>query len=173
MTVLGYDPDSTDQSVQSRVRLSWPLDEMGSPNWSRTEETVFIRISPMMDEYSRLWDISHTQGSEGYTEDVANHEHYEVVWICYGLNALETANKLRFGLLRESIRQYLKSESLAFKPVIDVPTRATEQDRAGDWWNRFDLRAQCYVLSRYSYESDYIDVMDDLNISVVRESASD
>ena len=162
MMVLGYDPDSSDQSIQSRVRISWPLSDMGSPNWSRDEETVFIRITPTADDYTRLWDITYSATDSGLVENVSNHEHYEIEWVCYGVGALETANKLRFGLLRENIRAYLQGQNLAFKSVIDVPVRLMEQDRSGDWWNRFDVRARCYVLAQRQYSEGFIEHTPDI-----------
>ena len=165
MRILGYDPDSTDQSVQGKVRISGPLGEMGSPNWSRTEDTVFIRVTQLLDNYSELWDI--TYGGTDFDGSVSNHEAYEVSWVVYGLNALETAQKVRYGLLRETIRQELIGAGIAFKPEIRMPNYVPEQDRSGDWWNRYDLQAQMYLKQTRKYAEEYIDKPPVISVSFV------
>lgn len=164
MKILGYDPDSASQDVQSRVRISWPLSDSGNPNWSRHETTVFIRLATLADEYSQLWDITYSDDGQ-FTENVANHRAFEVSWIVYGVEALETAQKLRYGLLRESIRQELNGSNMAFKSVVRMPVHMPEQDRAGDWWERYDLTAQMYLRDTRQYSEHYIDTAPNISTS--------
>ena len=164
MLILGFDPDSSDPNVQSRVRISWPLSDAGNPNWSRTETTVFIRLNPVMDDYSSLWDITYDLGAE-FKEQVSNHRAFEVSWIVYGTDALEAAQKLRYGLLRESIRQELKQSNIAFQTVIRMPVHFPEQDRSGDWWERYDVTAHMYLKDTRNYSEQYIDTAPNISTS--------
>lgn len=165
MHILGYDPDDAD--MQDKVRISWPTDEMGSPDWSRTDITVFIRVSQLLDNYSALWDIEHVPTDDGLRENVSNHEAFEVSWIIYGTDALETAQKLRYGLLRENIRRELDAAGMAFKTEIRMPAHMPEQDRTGDWWNRYDLNAQLYLKQTRGYSEEWIGKAPDITVSYV------
>ena len=162
--VLGLDPTAT--ATQSKVRISWPLSETGNPNWTRQENVVFIRLAPTTDDYSSLWDLSHADSSNGFKESVANHEAYETVWLCYGPDALETAQTLRYGLGRGDIRAYLNANSMAFKPVVAMPTHMPEQDRTGEWWERYDVRAQMYCKQVRQYSEGFIDTTPNITIEV-------
>ena len=161
---LGLDPNA--DATQSKVRISWPLTESGSPNWTREENVVFIRLAPYNDDYSSLWDLSHADNSGEYVETVANHESYETNWLCYGPDALEYAQTLRYGLGRGDIRAYLETQSMAFKPVIPMPTHIPEQDRNGEWWERYDVRAQMYCKQTRQYSEGYIDTAPNVNLVI-------
>ena len=163
MITLGYDPDASE--TQGKVRISWPLTETGNPDWGREENIVFLRLSPISDDYSSLWDLGHTGGTE-YKESVSNHEAYEAFWLCYGPDVLETAQKLRYGIGRENIREYLNSQSMAIKPVITNPVYTPEQDRTGEWWERYDVRAQFYCKQTRQYSEGYIDTTPSISIVV-------
>ena len=150
-TVMALGLDPTSEETQSAVRISWPLTEENSPNWLRTENVVFIRVEPYSDDYSTLWETSHADSNDGFKEAVANHEAYETLWLCYGPDSLEQAQKLRYGLGRESIRAYLNAQSVAFWPHLQMPTHVPEQDRSGAWWERYDVRAPMYVKGMRQY----------------------
>lgn len=158
MMVLGLDPNSTEQSVQKQVRLSWPVGEGGHPDWKRDESTTFIRVAPSADGLDTTKDISYTFGDNGGIEHFAYYTCYEVNWIIYGDTAQETADTLRIGAMRQHIREYLAENNLAFISV-DRPVRSSEQDADGYWWNRFDLQARIYELAHRDYSvGDYIGV---------------
>lgn len=162
--VLGLDPQA--EATQSKVRISWPLSETGNSNWQRDENVVFIRLAPTSDDYSSLWESSHADSNGEYIELVSNQEAYETVWLCYGPDALEYAQTLRYGLGREDIRAYLSAYSMAFKPVVAMPTHMPEQDRSGEWWERYDVRAQMYCKQVRQYSEGYIDTTPNINIEV-------
>ena len=160
---LGLNPAS--DATQSAVRISWPLTEENSPNWLRTENVVFIRFEPYSDDYSALWETSHADSNDGFKEAVSNHESYEVLWLCYGPDSLEQAQKLRYGLGREDIRAYLNALSVAFWPHIQMPTHVPEQDRTGAWWERYDVRAPMYCKQVRQYSEGYIDTTPNITIN--------
>lgn len=163
-TVMTLDLDPEATATQSAVRISWPLSDSGNPNWGRNENVVFIRLAPYNDDYSSLWDLSHADNNGEYVETVANHEAYEVTWVCYGSEALEYAQKIRYGLGRDNIRAYLNAQSMAFKPVILQPVYMPEQDRSGAWWERHDVRAQMYVRHVRQYSEGFIDTTPNISI---------
>lgn len=162
--VLGLDPQA--EATQSKVRISWPLSETGNSNWQRDENVVFIRLAPTSDDYSSLWELSHADSNGEYVELVSNQEAYETVWLCYGPDALEYAQKLRYGLGREDIRAYLNVNSMAFKPVVAMPTHMPEQDRSGEWWERYDVRAQMYCKQVRQYSEGYIDTTPNITVEI-------
>ena len=161
MMVLGLDPDSDSQDVQKQVRLSWPLSETGSPNWERTESTTFIRISPTNDTLNTTTDISYTEGIEKHRY----YRCYDIYFVVYGDTAFETGDRLRDGLLRQPIREYLATSNLAWISGMGDSERTNEQDATGEWWNRFDLRVQLYELAERDYPVEtYIGAMPDITI---------
>lgn len=166
MIVLGYDPDTDNQEIQKRVRINWPLSETGSPNWKREENTVFIQIQPIGEPYSELSDITHEYDSnnDSLKEKVSYHRSFEISWICYGPEAFETADTIRIGVMRENIRAFLKTHSVAIMPHLRMSNRIPEQDATGEWWNRYDTTGQFYERVTRSYEEDFIDKMPVINI---------
>lgn len=159
MMVLGLDPDDASQEVQKQVRISWPLEDTGSPNWSREESTTFIRVSPQTDNLSTTADTSYTFDNNGGVEHLSYYRCFDVYWVIYGDTAGDTSDKLRMGLLRQNIREYLVGEGLAFIAGAREVMRSSEQDATGEWWNRFDLQAQIYELAHRDYPvTDYIGV---------------
>ena len=154
--VLGLDPDSQDESVQKRVRISWPKDE--STTWGRNENVIFIRITPTPDDFTTLKEISHVYDSEHDTlkENVEYHRRFTINWVCYGPDALNDADTIRMGINREPIRDMLRVHRIAFMPHIREPVRLDELDQSGDWWRRYDLSADFYDRASREYSEEYI-----------------
>ena len=154
--VLGLDPDSKEESVQNRVRISWPEDE--STTWGRNENVVFFRIMPTSDEFTVLKDITHVYDSQSDTlkERVEYHRRFTINWVCYGPDALNDADTIRIGINREPIRDMLSVHNIAFMPHIPDPVRLDELDQSGDWWRRYDLSADFYELASREYSEGYI-----------------
>ena len=167
MVCLGLDPDSQDQSVLKQVRISWPLSDIGNTNWGRDENVVFLRISPNLDRYGDLHDIeySYDDKKDEYTEIVSYHRGHSVMWVCYGPNACDYADRIRIGIQRSAIHDLLMQYNVAIQPSMRQPVRMPEQDLSGEWWERCDLTCDCYELDQREYAADYTDEVPDISIS--------
>lgn len=151
--------DQAAKSTQKRVRISWPKPGEESADWRREDDVVFLRITPAHDDYTIQEDISHVYDSEHDTlkEVVGYHRCFNIQWVCYGPGSGEDADTIRVGILRESIKLYLKQNDIAMIPKIREPVRMPELDDSGDWWERNDLTAQCYILFSRDYEEGIIE----------------
>ena len=161
MQCLGLDPDTDRQSEQKRVRISWPSADIGSSNWLRDENVVFLRVSPSLDTYGDLHDIAYelVEKTDRFKEVITYHRDYTVLWVCYGPACDADADAIRIGILREPMHSDLLSRNVAVQPHIRQPVRMPEQDQSGEWWERCDLTAECYVLDTRSYDADFIDAV--------------
>lgn len=156
---LGLNPNDPSDAVQKRVRISWPSTETGNADWEREENVVFLRISPGLDEYGTLLDISYKpDDTSGAKEVVQYHRCHQIHWICYGPDSDSDADSIRIGILRDAIRAYMLEANVAVQPHIREPVRIPEQDESGAWWERCDLTAQCYELVSREYDASPIDV---------------
>lgn len=164
---LGLDPDSTDEAVHKRVRISWPSGETGSTNWLRDENTVFLRISPGLDSYGDLHEVDHAydSASDQLKEVVRYHRCHQINWVCYGPDSDDDADAIRIGILRDAVHSFLKRHLVAVKPHIREPIRMDEQDESGEWWKRCDLTCECYELVTREYDIGYIAEPPDLYIN--------
>ena len=171
---LGLDPDSEDEAVQKRVRISWPTvdaeDGIVTTDWKRDENVVFLRISPGYDTYGTLHDVDHVYDAQTDTqkEVVRYHRSHRILWVCYGPYADNDADTLRIGMFRDSIRAYLNEHNVAIMPHLRDPVRMPEKDDSGDWWERCDLEADFYQLVSREYSEDVIDQLPDINIQLRR-----
>ncbi len=168
MMVLELDPDSSDQSVIKKVRISWPLTDEGSSDWDRNDDTVFLRVAPANEMYGDLHDITHDYDSQtgALTEVVSYHKGYQVQWVCYGPGAQDIADCIRIGVLREPIRAILHKNGIAIIPNIQSPVHVPEQDEAGLWWNRCDVTARCYIYTSRKYTEGMIDTIPDIDLAL-------
>ena len=165
---LGLNPDSEDEAVHKRVRVSWPTSETGSSNWQRDENVVFLRISPGFDTYGDLHEIDHAYDDETdqLKEVVQYYRCHKINWVCYGPDSDDDADAIRIGILRDAVHSYLKRHMVAVKPHIREPVRMNEQDETGEWWERSDLSGECYQLVTREYDIDSIDVPPDIYINL-------
>ena len=163
---LGLDPDSTDEAVHKRVRISWPTSETGNSNWRRDENVVFLRISPGYDSYGSVHDIDHVYDPETDTqkEVVRYHRSHRIVWVCYGPDSDNDADTIRIGIVRDAVHSMLKAHNVAIQPHLRDPARVPEQDETGEWWERCDLEADFYQLVTREYTEDIITAAPDINI---------
>lgn len=163
---LGLDPDSEDEAVHKRVRISWPTSKTGNSNWGRDENVVFLRISPGYDAYGSIHDIDHVYDSETDTqkEVVRYHRSHRIVWVCYGPDSDDDADTIRIGIVREGVHSMLKASNVAIQPHLRDPVRVPEQDETGEWWERCDLEADFYQLVTREYSEDFIDTAPNINI---------
>lgn len=170
---LGLDPEAS--AAQKRVRISWPKPGEESADWHREDDVIFLRITPVYDEYTIQEDIDHVYDSVKDTlKEVVNyHRCFSIQWVCYGPGSGEDADTIRIGILRESIKLYLKKNGIAMKPDIREPVRQPELDDSGDWWERSDLTAQCYILFSREYEEGIIESVpitvssENLNVHII------
>lgn len=154
---LGLDPDSEDESVQKRVRISWPTSETGNSNWKREENVVFLRIVPGSDPYGALKDICYEPDEDGGLKEVVRyHRNHQISWVCYGPNADEDADAIRIGIMQSAVHDYLMKSNIAMIPGLLEPVRVPELDETGEWWERCDLTAGCYEGAVREYKADYI-----------------
>lgn len=163
---LGLDPDSEDETVHKRVRISWPTSDTGNSDWKRDENVVFLRISPGYDTYGTLHDIDHVYDPETDTqkEVVYYHRSHRITWVCYGPDSDNDADTIRIGILRDAVHSYLKAHKVAIQPHLREPVRAPEQDETGDWWERSDLEADFYQLVTREYPEDFINTAPNINV---------
>ena len=175
MVCLGLDPDSTDQSVISKVRISWPLNETGNTNWQRDEDTVFLRISPSRDTYGDLYEPEYEYDStkDEYKEVIRYHRSHQVVWVCYGPHSADIADMIRIGILRRDPHTMLLKQNVAVEPHIRQSVRMPEQDQSGEWWERSDLTCECYELTERRYDEDYIETVPEITLSPSVSSGGD
>ena len=163
---LGLDPDSEDEAVHKRVRISWPTSETGNSNWGRDENVVFLRITPGYDGYGELHDIDHVYDpvTDTQKEVVRYHRSHRIIWVCYGPDSDDDADTIRIGIVRDAIHSMLKKQNVAVWPHIKEPVRVPEQDETGEWWERCDLTADFYQLVTREYQEDFIEAAPDINI---------
>lgn len=154
---LGLDPEA--EATQSRVRISWPKGDTGNSDWKRDENVIFLRITPAHDDYTIQKDITHAYDRESDTlrEVVTYHRCFSIQWVCFGPQSGEDADAIRIGILRSEIKRYLQQSGIGIKPDIREPARMPELDESGDWWERNDLTAQCYILFTRDYEETAIE----------------
>ncbi len=160
---LGLDPDDPGEAVQKRVRVSWPQSDTGNSTWDRDENVVFLRIAPTPDDYSQLRDIEHVYdgGADILSERVTYHRAFTASFICYGPDSLEDADRIKIGILRDSVHSVLKAQGVAVQPAIREPLRLTEPDESGDWWERYDLSVSFYALTSREYAEEMITSLSD------------
>lgn len=163
---LGLDPDSEDEAVHKRVRISWPTSETGNSNWGRDEDVVFLRVSPGIDAFATAHDSRHIADPvTGEVREIVTYQRsIRVIWVCYGPNSDEDADRIRIGLFREAVRGFLIVNGVAVQPHIREPVRVTEPDEAGQWWERCDLTADAYEGITREYPADFIDRIDEIRI---------
>ena len=163
---LGLDPDSKDEAVHKRVRISWPTSETGNSNWGRDENVVFLRITPGNDPYSELQDVEHVYnaGTDTQKEVVYYHRSHRIIWLCYGPDSDDDADAIRIGIIQNAIHSMLKTKGVAIQPHIRDPIRNPELDETGEWWERCDLEAEFYQLVSREYPEEFIDTMPNFNI---------
>lgn len=154
---IGLDPD--DAATQNRVRISWPKPGEEGTTWHREDNVIFLRITPTYDDYSIQKDITHVYDSGNGTlkEVVDYHRAFSIQWLCYGPESGEDADAIRIGILRTEVRKYLRQNGIGMKPDIREPVRMPELDDSGDWWERHDLTAQCYILFSRDYAEGMIE----------------
>lgn len=154
---LGLDPAA--EATQSRVRISWPKPGEEGTTWQREDDVIFLRITPSSDDYTVQKDITHVydSGNDTLKEVVDYHRCFSIQWVCYGPESGEDADALRIGILRTEVRKYLRQNGIAMKPDIREPVRMPELDDSGDWWERHDLTAQCYILFSRDYTEGMIE----------------
>lgn len=155
---LGLEPGTDEEYIQKRVRISWPQSDTGNSDWSRDENTVFLRIMPSPDTYTLLKDISHEydRDADDMKEVVKYHRCFSVGWVCYGPDAFADADAIRIGILRDPIKTYLRKFRIAIIPDIREPVRLNEQDENGEWWERYDVSARFYELATREYHEGRI-----------------
>ena len=157
MLILGLDPESEDQAVQKRVRISWPSSDDGNSTWERNENTIFLRITPTPDDYNlQESEYTYDKENDSLTEVVDYHRCFSISWICYGPDSLDEADSIRAGIFRQDIRLLLRRNKLAFIPRVREPVRIPDQDESGQWWERYDLTANFYALTLREFESGMI-----------------
>ena len=157
---LGLDPTDESDAVQQRVRKSWAKDNIGTSDWGREENVVFLHIIPTEDETSRTVNkVSHKydKSRDKHQEIVDFYDSWQITWVCYGPDAHEDAQTIRIGILRDSIRIFLQRHKIGIQPHIRPPMYFPEQEDNGEWWERYDLTAQFYENVRRVYESDSIE----------------
>ena len=156
---LGLDPEA--EATQSRVRISWPKGDAGNSDWKRDENVIFLRITPTYDDYTIQKDITHAYDRENdvLREVVTYHRCFSIQWVCYGPESGEDADAIRIGILRSEIKRYLRQSGIGIKPDIREPVRMPEPDESGDWWERHDLTAECYILFSREYEEGMIETV--------------
>ena len=165
MILLDLDPESTSQAVQKHVRISWPESDDGNSTWERNENTVFLRISPVQDDYNLYeTDYKYNLQSDSLTEVVDYHRCFSINWVCYGPGSLEEADKIRAGIFRQDIRLLLRKNKLAFIPKVREPVRIPELDESGQWWERYDLTVNFYALTQHEFGSGMIETAPDVTI---------
>ena len=154
---LGLDPEA--EATQSRVRISWPKGDAGNSDWKRDENVIFLRITPTHDDYTIQKDITHAYDRENdvLREVVTYHRCFSIQWVCYGPQSGEDADAIHIGILRTEVRKYLRQNGIGMKPDIREPVRMPELDDSGDWWERHDLTAQCYILFSRDYTEGMIE----------------
>lgn len=154
---IGLDPDA--EMTQDRVRISWPKPGEEGTTWPREDNVIFLRITPTYDDYTIQKDITHVydSGNDILKEVVDYHRGFSVQWVCYGPESGEYADAIRIGILRTEIGKYLRHYGIAMKPDIREPVRMPELDDSGDWWERHDLTAQCYILFSREYMEGMIE----------------
>lgn len=165
---LDLDPDSEEDEVQRRVRISWPTSETGSSNWERDENVVFLRISPGLDPYGEIQDVEHVYDSQTNTqkEVVYYHRSHRIIWLCYGPDSDDDADAIRIGITQGDIHEYLMASNVAIQPHIRDPIRMPEQDETGEWWERTDLTADFYQLVSREYVENYINTAPEINFQM-------
>ena len=125
--------------------------------WSRKDESVpkvydgnvcYIMLTPIDDNYNRLRDIRYVD--EGGRDMVTYDEHtdvYEVQFVNYGTEAVESAKTIRAGLHSDRVRRFLRIHKIAL--ITDVPAVVRLPEiNGGGWTNRADLRARFNVFVR-------------------------
>ena len=154
---IGLDPD--DAATQNRVRISWPKPGEEGTTWHREDNVIFLRITPIYDDYSIQKDITHVydSGNDTLKEVVDYHRAFAIQWVCYGPESGEDVDAIRIGILRTEVRKYLRQNGIGMKPDIREPVRMPELDDSGDWWERHDLTAQCYILFSREYMEGMIE----------------
>lgn len=154
---IGLDPDAA--ATQNRVRISWPKPGEEGTTWHREDNVIFLRITPTYDDYTIQKDITHVydSGNDTLKEVVDYHRVFSIQWVCYGPESGEDVDAIRIGILRTEVRKYLRQNGIGMKPDIREPVRIPEPDESGDWWERNDLTAQCYILFSRDYEEGIIE----------------
>ena len=166
---IGLDPDAA--ATQNRVRISWPKPGEEGTTWHREDNVIFLRIKPTYDDYTIQKDITHVydSGNDTLKEVVDYHRAFSIQWVCYGPESGEEADAIRIGILRTEVKKYLRQNGIGMKPDIREPARMPELDDSGDWWERHDLTAQCYIL----FSREYMEGMvEHVPVTVSSEDAS-
>lgn len=137
MDILGY--DTSDKSLQNKVRIDWPT--QGQPSFNVSEDVIFLKIVPIDDNYNRIrdmsWDKTDSTGNT-LTETYTYTRVINVAWICYGPNSNTNAQTIRNKMFYDTFTDLLDGYSLYLIPSTSEPTRVPEEFN-NLWWERTDL----------------------------------
>ena len=119
------------------VRISWP--KSGMPDWSISENVIFVRSYPVDDPYNRIKDIKYREKdpvsvirSETYTRVMG------VDLIMYGPDSFDHADLVRNDIGKN---ETLKKNKVFLVYDRKAPVRSPELFR-GQWWERSTLSLQ-------------------------------
>ncbi|MGO4496420.1 hypothetical protein AB4114_11040 [Paenibacillus sp. 2RAB27] len=136
--LLGLDP--LKYANQDRVRIAWPKD--GAPSWKREEDVAFIMLGYDDDAITQQQETSYIgTDSTGIITETASTQVIRVNWNCYGPNSFDDMGKIRRGLYKPEITEFLAVNNLALILNVPMPVRFPEL-YGGQWWERTTFYAR-------------------------------
>jgi hypothetical protein len=140
--ILGVDVENSG----GRIRFSWGSNvdkmPMSAPNLKTDEDVCFIQLLPEDNAYNRQRDIRYVYtGGENMLAVDEHTDVHSVLFVNYGVNAYESARKIRNGLHQNDVRRFFRLNNFAL--ITDVPAiRRVPELVNSNWVNRVDVYAE-------------------------------
>lgn len=133
----------------------------GQPAFFPSENVIFVWAEESRDDYGRQSETVAEYSPETDSEKLARSRTvvYSVHFIAYGPDSSENINRIKSGMLNESVRRELSSGGLFYIPRMDAPSRVNENND-GLWWKRWDWQAEFNYLRTDREEINYISSAD-------------
>lgn len=134
--MLGFQ-NLSDSDKYSKVRIGWQRE--GQPGPTISNDTIFIRCTPLDTDYGRMRDVVGSVVGENILNVDVFTRAWKTAWTFYGDNSLNYAAAVRSALITiQFVYDFLDGKKLYVNPSIKEPQRVPEQFQ-GRWWERVDL----------------------------------
>lgn len=151
-------------NVEKYIRKNYPTG--GNPDWKVTDDIVFLFLHEKNDDYGRYPDIVKKVENGTINEYVVRTRVWELQLTAYGPHAYDISNQLRNGFRTELMTRTMTGSSIFLIP--DYPNCiAAYEERASQWWKRWDLVLQ--FNENYTSPAEDVGHIDTASIRVVAQ----
>lgn len=161
-----------DESYAIRFPYGSGFETGSAPGFEREDNVCCIYNVPIGDDaYGQQSHVSYRDdGMPKLTQVNEYTEVHQINFACYGPASFDWARKLRAGLVRQDIKEFLYHSRFFLVPgsqrVTDTPELV-----GGEWWRRSDMSARFYEYVRLEEENS-VGVIETVHIKPITERRS-